>query len=679
MFSPTKSTTMKQSRSVKDMSQMKDKKSANSLSRRSLETKRTWLQAKTRWLKGYSFSLFFRTILFAGLILLPGVLMNYYNVKVAFFNGLPPLFVFGLLSASVMMLPLIYIFVHVMMYHVLPERFYLSAKFGDLFYYMSETIWNITAVIWCGFLWLLLYLIPWTPFRSAMNIDSSGKNANQILSISIDQAAKNEIFFTQLLLVIVMWSAGLAMKKIGMKYLDNRFNISTFVGRIREMMFTDFVIETMREARRTIKLMRNINVDGSPVTENGGSAYVRAVWKGNPVLKQKFDNLKIPSIYLNPDEVPQEEDITSYQWKRLLDHLYSTVLQDDMTLETYGREDMEDGEKGWDIPNLYEYHHLHHFKFAEKLKALHNRRAWVFNFTDEKAVKIGSKLFKILQKDTGDQFLDIKADIMPIFGSGLVGASANDVANTNPPLPTNTDAVKTKEEQLQIAVFNFFQSKGETGLISERDLQLMMKSYRERRRLVESLAGMKSVIEKVSDFSMVLLCVILAMATLSIFGINAFGAAVSFSSAFVSFAFLFGRSAKSLFEGAILIFFVHPFDVGDRVLIDDINFIVSKIDILCTVLERWDGETRYVPNSTLAKKDIVNLRRSKKQSESLAIAVAFKTPNAKIEQLKEKLCAYAASQNSDFDGNVGVSIQPVIDCETVKLSITYTHKSNWQV
>lgn len=64
--------------------------------------------------------------------------------------------------------------------------------------------------------------------------------------------------------------------------------------------------------------------------------------------------------------------------------------------------------------------------------------------------------------------------------------------------------------------------------------------------------------------------------------------------------FIFGNSAKNMFEGIIFMFVTHPFDVGDRLLIDGNNLIVKELGILYTIFQKWDGQVIYTPNSVLS-------------------------------------------------------------------------------
>ena len=62
---------------------------------------------------------------------------------------------------------------------------------------------------------------------------------------------------------------------------------------------------------------------------------------------------------------------------------------------------------------------------------------------------------------------------------------------------------------------------------------------------------------------------------LLIFGIETSRLLVFFTSVFIPSVFIFGNSARSTFESLIFLFVVHPFDVGDRVVIDGQRMIVE--------------------------------------------------------------------------------------------------------
>lgn len=44
-----------------------------------------------------------------------------------------------------------------------------------------------------------------------------------------------------------------------------------------------------------------------------------------------------------------------------------------------------------------------------------------------------------------------------------------------------------------------------------------------------------------------------------------------FSSIVLAFAFVFGNSVRTVYESIIYLFVVHPFDVGDKIIVDSVS------------------------------------------------------------------------------------------------------------
>lgn len=79
---------------------------------------------------------------------------------------------------------------------------------------------------------------------------------------------------------------------------------------------------------------------------------------------------------------------------------------------------------------------------------------------------------------------------------------------------------------------------------------------------------------------------------------------------FVALAVVFGQSLQQIFENIVFLFLRHPFDVGDLLLIDDDFYSVRRLELLSTLLFRWNGQYLLVENAEIAKKKVFNLSRS---------------------------------------------------------------------
>ena len=178
-----------------------------------------------------------------------------------------------------------------------------------------------------------------------------------------------------------------------------------------------------------------------------------------------------------------------------------------------------------------------------------------------------------------------------------------------------------------MAAFELFDKDG-NGTVSREEMRdTIVGLYKERKVLSSSLRDVGSAVGKLDLVLTVLTMVIGLLIVLLIFGIDLQSYLVTSVSLILAATFVFGNSARSMFEGIIFLFVTHPFDVGDRVLIDDQNLNVKELGILTTVFQRWDGQVIYMPNCILSTKDIMNVRRSPNQIDVVEITIAFDVIN----------------------------------------------------
>jgi hypothetical protein len=138
--------------------------------------------------------------------------------------------------------------------------------------------------------------------------------------------------------------------------------------------------------------------------------------------------------------------------------------------------------------------------------------------------------------------------------------------------------------------FGFFDAD-KNGDISKSEMRdAVQRIYRERRALATSLRDMGSAVSKLDGVLLGLVLIIVVFIWLLIFNRSSTLANIVPLSTFVvgecaapaaacscllltprgpGFSFVFGNSAKTIFESMIFIFATHPYDVGDLVCIDE--------------------------------------------------------------------------------------------------------------
>lgn len=100
---------------------------------------------------------------------------------------------------------------------------------------------------------------------------------------------------------------------------------------------------------------------------------------------------------------------------------------------------------------------------------------------------------------------------------------------------------------------------------------LQINVYRERRALALSLSDTKTAVNKLHRIINVVLTLVVIVIWLLILGIATTQLLVFISSQMLLVVFVFGNTCKTVFEAIIFLFVMHPFDVGDRCLIDGVQ------------------------------------------------------------------------------------------------------------
>lgn len=231
---------------------------------------------------------------------------------------------------------------------------------------------------------------------------------------------------------------------------------------------------------------------------------------------------------------------------------------------------------------------------------------------------------------------------------------------------------KTEEEARE--AFNLFDADRNGDISKEEMREAVQRIYRERRSLSTSLKDMSSAISKLDGVLMFIGLIIVIFIWLLIFnGDSTVSNIVPLSTFVVGFSFIFGNSAKNIFESMIFIFATHPYDVGDLVCIDEVWMFVKEFGLLSTTFRTTVNQEVVAPNAMLAtKKYIYNSRRSNAQWEFTLIQVGFETSLETIENLRSKLRAWTKENDREFGGPLDINFNTITQQNAVELVVAST-------
>ncbi|KAL6558680.1 hypothetical protein OROMI_019030 [Orobanche minor] len=207
----------------------------------------------------------------------------------------------------------------------------------------------------------------------------------------------------------------------------------------------------------------------------------------------------------------------------------------------------------------------------------------------------------------------------------------------------------------------------------------VVKAYNERKCLAMSLKDAKTAIEELNKIASGIILIVIIIVWLLLMEITTTTVLVFISSQLLLAVFMFGNSVRSIFEAIIFIFVVHPFDVGDRCVIDGVQMIVDEMNILTTIFLKADNEKVYYPNSILATKAISNFNRSPEMmGDVVEFAVDFKTSAENIAALKAKIKGYLESKPHQWSPNHSVQVKDIVDVNKMMMALYVTHTINFQ-
>ena len=218
-----------------------------------------------------------------------------------------------------------------------------------------------------------------------------------------------------------------------------------------------------------------------------------------------------------------------------------------------------------------------------------------------------------------------------------------------------------------------------TGRITRDQMRNKMKEIvKERKLLTKSLHDTRSVVGKLGKLMTALTLVIMFFVCLAIFGVDVQAFVISFSAIIVAYSFLFGSALSALFQSALFLFVVHPFDIGDRVFINGNSLIVHEVSYISTVFYQWDGQRIYYPNSVLLSTPITNIRRSRTMVDSLVFAIDLTTPAAYLLEFERQYRAFLAENSDLFDPAGDLLYTGVSAANQLQLTLYVRGYDNWQ-
>lgn len=228
-------------------------------------------------------------------------------------------------------------------------------------------------------------------------------------------------------------------------------------------------------------------------------------------------------------------------------------------------------------------------------------------------------------------------------------------------------------------IFPLFEGAIETGKISKSAFRnWVVHAYIERKALAHSLNDTKTAVQQLHKLASAVVIVIIIVISLLVLGVATTKVLFVITSQLLLVGFMFQNTCKTIFESIIFVFVMHPFDVGDRCVIDGVHMFVEEMNILSTVFLRFDNEKIYYPNSVLLTKPISNFRRSPDMSDTVDFTIDVSTSFDNITALKKAMQIYIESKPKHWSPKHSLVVKEIENVDKMKMSLCVQHTMNHQ-
>ncbi|CAD25766.1 hypothetical protein [Encephalitozoon cuniculi GB-M1] len=200
--------------------------------------------------------------------------------------------------------------------------------------------------------------------------------------------------------------------------------------------------------------------------------------------------------------------------------------------------------------------------------------------------------------------------------------------------------------------------------------------YKERTDISRTLQSRDIVINKLDIILVAIAMYFGVVVVMILLGINYSGMLAAIVPSIVTFSWIFSDTIKEIYNCFIFLLVNHPYDFGDRVVIDGEELYVSSVDLLSSTFTGVNGRQVFIPTSALFRAKIHNIRRSGKQSSEVNILVSKMTSFDAALRLKDRV-ARMLSESKSFSGEIYIR-EFRAEGDHVRICLAIQHQSNFQ-
>ncbi|PWN92944.1 hypothetical protein FA10DRAFT_227062 [Acaromyces ingoldii] len=227
--------------------------------------------------------------------------------------------------------------------------------------------------------------------------------------------------------------------------------------------------------------------------------------------------------------------------------------------------------------------------------------------------------------------------------------------------------------------FAVFDTDGNGDISSSEMKRTIVNTYKERKFISKSLKDASHALSQLDMIFLIIAFIILIFESFAIFNVSIEKSLTTFYTLAIGASFIFKESAQNVFDSIIFLLVTHPFDTGDRIVVDDAVMTVRKMSLLSSEFILWDNTQIFISNSLLSQMFITNLRRSGFQWECVTMQVAYDSPLESLDAVQADLIHWLQTEPERmFEPSTAIVPQTIDFQRSITVTIGMTHRDNWQ-
>lgn len=225
------------------------------------------------------------------------------------------------------------------------------------------------------------------------------------------------------------------------------------------------------------------------------------------------------------------------------------------------------------------------------------------------------------------------------------------------------------------ALFQILDQDGNGDLTLEEMKSATRDIARERKSIYKSLKDVDTAIAKLHSVLLFIIMIIIVIVFIGMLAPSVTAVLATLGTTILGLSFIFSTTCQEICASCVFLFVKHPIDVGDRVNILTVPYLVREMSLLSTVFTRIsDNSVVQAPNSVLNTLWIDNFSRSGPQAFNIDLSLGL--PETSFEQLQEfnnMLDDFCLNNPRDYlpEPFFYITSYPELDCITVTVIVTF--------